>query len=46
MADNKDMHSDENECTVSCDSEFVDCVESWRQDCLVKFRNCESTCET
>jgi len=43
MPDTSNRNEDQKECTASCDSEFVDCVESWRQDCLIKFRNCASS---
>lgn len=45
MAETSNRNEEKKECTDSCNSEFIDCVESWRQDCLVEFKSCASSCE-
>jgi len=43
MAEDKEKNSGAA-CEKKCDVDFVSCVESWKQDCLDRFRSCASAC--
>ncbi len=40
---NKDKRKES--CVDACDKKFIDCIESWRQDCLTRFGSCSSSCK-
>lgn len=40
-----DNQSKTNGCMDKCDEKFIDCVNSWRQDCLDRFGSCSSNCK-
>ena len=44
MADKNNGKNREN-CVDACDKKFIECVESWRQDCLSRFGSCSSNCK-
>jgi hypothetical protein len=44
MAEKNNSEKGKN-CVEECDKKFIDCVESWRQDCLHRFGSCSSSCK-
>ncbi len=43
MAD-ETKRNDEPSCDARCEQDFIECVESWSQDCMDRYGSCSSAC--